>query len=103
MPIRGGGPDFYDHINAPHYKGPQSCQDVQGDRRHMHLVNIDLALMASSRVLVIRWQNRTVLENAGLRFAFVFAKCRGKQESPPTFILSNWKGQKHRNIPFSRF
>ena len=41
-----------------------------------------------------------VLENDGLRFVFVFAKCRGKQESPPTFILSNWKGQKHRKIPF---
>ena len=44
----------------------------------------------------------TVLRNAGLRFAFVFAKCRGKQESPLTFILSNWKGKKHRKIPFSR-
>ena len=29
-----------------------------------------------------------VFRNAGLRFAFVFAKCHGKQESPPSFILS---------------
>ena len=41
--------------------------------------------------------------NVGLCFAFVFAKCRGKQESPPNFILSNRKGQKYRKIPFSRF
>ena len=45
----------------------------------------------------------TVLENAGLCFTFVFAKCLSKQESPPTFILSNWKGKKHRKTPFSRF
>ena len=35
-----------------------------------------------------------------------FAKCRGKQESPPSFIFSKWKGQKHRKIPYrdcSRF
>ena len=23
-----------------------------------------------------------------------------KQESPPSFIFSNWKGQKHRKIPY---
>ena len=25
-----------------------------------------------------------------------------KQESPPSFIFSNWKGQKHRKIPLKR-
>ena len=47
---------------------------------------------------VIRWQNRNCL-NAGLRFAFVFAKFCGKQESPSTFILSNQKGKKEQEIP----
>ena len=36
----------------------------------------------------------TVLENAGLRFAFVFAKCRGKQESPLSFMFSNMERTK---------
>ena len=44
-----------------------------------------------------------VKEFAGLRFAFVFAKCCGKQESPPTFILSNKERKKHRKIPFLRY
>ena len=57
---------------------------------------------AESPVLWYGGQNRTVW-NAGLHFAFVFTKCYGKKESPPTFILSNWKGKKHRKIPFSRF
>ena len=40
--------------------------------------------------------------NAGLRF--VFAKCRGKQESPPTFILSNKeKEKKNRKNLFREF
>ncbi|CAI8585761.1 unnamed protein product [Vicia faba] len=38
--------------------------------------------------------------NAGLRFAFVFAKCRGKQESPPTFILSNKERKKAQKNSF---
>ena len=45
----------------------------------------------------------TILENAGLRFAFLFAKCRGKQESPSTVISSNRKGKKHRKNLFSRY
>ena len=45
-----------------------------------------------------------VLENTGLRFAFVFAKCRGKQESPPTFILSIKERKKaHKNSFFEIF
>ena len=42
-----------------------------------------------------------LLFNTGLRFAF--AKCRGKQESPPNFISSNRKGKKYRKNPFSRY
>ena len=42
----------------------------------------------------------TVLENVGLRFAFVFAKCRGKKESPPTFILSNEERKKAQKNSF---
>ena len=41
--------------------------------------------------------------NAGLRFAFVFAKCRGKQESPPTFILSNKERTKAQKNSFLRY
>ena len=42
----------------------------------------------------------TVFWNAGLRFAFVFEKCRGKQESPPTFILSNKERKKAQKNSF---
>ena len=28
IPIRSCGPDFSDHVDAPHFKGPRSCQDV---------------------------------------------------------------------------
>ena len=44
--------------------------------------------------IVIRGEELTIFGNAGLRFAFVFAKYRGKQESPPTFILSNKERKK---------
>ena len=44
----------------------------------------------------------TVLENAGLRFAFLFAKYRGKQESPPTFISSNHGKGKRTEKTFFR-
>ena len=38
----------------------------------------------------------------GLRF--LFKKCRGKQESPPNFLLSNkGKGEKNRKRPFREF
>ena len=48
---------------------------------------------------MIRWQNR--LFNIG--FAFFVRNCRGKQESPLTFLLSNQgKGEKNRKRPFSR-
>ena len=33
-------------------------------------------------------------------FAFVFKKCCGKQESPPSFILSNKERTKAQKIPF---
>ena len=38
MPIGSSRSDFYDHVNAPHRKGPRSRQDIQRDRRHMHLI-----------------------------------------------------------------
>ena len=48
-------------------------------------------------VVVIRWQNQTV--NTGLHF--LFAKCHGKQESPPSFILSNKERKKStEKFPF---
>ena len=37
-----------------------------------------------------------------MRFAFVFAKYRGKQDSPPTFILSNKERKKAQKNSFSR-
>ena len=37
--------------------------------------------------------------NTSLRF--LFAKFRGKQESPPTFILSNQEKEKEQKKPFS--
>ena len=49
-------------------------------------------------VCMIRWQNR--LFNTGLRFAFLFVKCRGKKESPPTFILSNKERKKAQKNSF---
>ena len=53
---------------------------------------------------VIRWEELTIFWNAGLCFAFVFTKCRGKQESPPTFILSNKERKKaQKNSFFSRY
>ena len=50
--------------------------------------------------IVMRWEELTVFWNAGLRFAFVFAKCRGKQESPPSFILSNKERKKAQKNSF---
>ena len=50
--IGSGRPDFSDHVNAPYCKGARSCQDVQGNQRHMHLISVDLELMASSGVLI---------------------------------------------------
>ena len=44
----------------------------------------------------------TVLE-CWFAFAFVFAKCRGKQESPPSFILSNKERTKAQKNSFLRY
>ena len=52
MPGRRSRSDPAYNVDAPHCKGPQSCQDVQGDQRHMHFISIDLALMKSSGVLI---------------------------------------------------
>ena len=41
--------------------------------------------------------------NAGSRFAFVFVKCRGEQESPPSFILSNKERTKAQKNSFLRY
>ena len=41
-----------DHINAPHCKRPQSCQDVQRCWRYVHLISIDLALVTGPRMLI---------------------------------------------------
>ena len=38
----------------------------------------------------------------GSAFVFVFAKCRGKQESPPSFIFSNEERTKAQQNSFSR-
>ena len=59
-------------------------------------------LYVPSRVAssVIRWEELTVFWNAGLCFAFAFAKCCGKQESPPTFILSNKEREKAQKNSF---
>ena len=40
--------------------------------------------------------------NAGSRFAFVFVKCRGKQESSPSFMFSNMERTKAQQNSFSR-
>ena len=55
-------------------------------KHHMHPLTI-------SRICVIGGSGTDCFK-AG------FAKCRGKQESPPSFIFSKWKGQKHRKIPY---
>ena len=52
MSVGSGGLDISNHVNAPHCKWPQSSHDVQRDRRHMYFVNIDLALVTSSRVVM---------------------------------------------------
>ena len=52
MPIGCCRSDFTDHIDAPHCKRPRCHQDIQRNRRDMHLVSIDLAFMTSSGVLV---------------------------------------------------
>ena len=49
---------------------------------------------------VIRWERTGYFWNAGSRFAFVFAKCHGKQESPPSFILSNKERKKAQKNSF---
>ena len=53
-------------------------------------------------VIVIRWERTDCFWNAGSHFAFVFAKCRGKQESPPSFILSNKERKKAQKNSFLR-
>ena len=55
---------------------------------------------AESPVLWHGGKELTVFWNAGLRFAFVFAKCRSKKESPPTFILSNKERKKAQKNSF---
>ena len=50
--IRGRWLDFPNHIDAPHSKGPRSRQDIQRNRRYVHLVSINLTLLEGSRVLI---------------------------------------------------
>ena len=49
---------------------------------------------------MIRWEELAVFWNDGLRFAFFSAKCGGKQESSPTFILSNKERKKAQKNSF---
>ena len=60
---------------------------------------------ASNAFCTLWYGGRTGLFwNAGLCFAFVFAKCCDKQDSPPTFLLSNkGKGENNRKRPFESF
>ena len=43
-----------------------------------HALHIKMELMLVKMACVMRWEEMTVFWNAGLHFAFVFAKCRGK-------------------------
>ena len=58
------------------------------------------AIIKTSSASVIRWERTDCFWNVGLRFAFVFAKCRGKQESPLSFILSNKERKKAQKNSF---
>ena len=58
-------------------------------------------MAAFSSVKICYTRCDTVAEltvNTGLRF--LFAECRGKQESPSTFILSNQEKGKEQKKPF---
>ena len=53
---------------------------------------------------MIRWEELTVFGMLVRVLRLFFAKCRGKQESPPTFILSNHgKGKRIEKTFFSRY
>ena len=47
MSVRSSRLDFSDHINAQHYKRLRSSHDIQRNQRHVNLVSINLALVAS--------------------------------------------------------
>ena len=51
-------------------------------------------------VIVIRWEELTVFGMLVFILRFLFAKCRGKQESPPSFILSNKERKKAKQNSF---
>ena len=40
--------DFSDHVNSPYCEWRRSSRNIQRHQRHMNLIGIDLALMASS-------------------------------------------------------
>ena len=52
MPVGRSRSDLTNHIDAPHYKRPRSCQDVQRYWRYVHLISIDLALVTGPRMLI---------------------------------------------------
>ena len=52
MSIGSGWLDLSNHVKAPHCKWPRSGHDFQRDKRHMDLVGINLAFVASPRVLM---------------------------------------------------
>ena len=79
------------------------------EKAHYFWDNIDLQDFEEVLALLIYGMCYTVAEPDCFRkimvciLCFVFAKCRGKQESPSTFILSSWKEKKDRKFTFSRF
>ena len=85
FPKPNGSTNLRDQIRQPYYP----CF-------HLEVTLLSKFLLTSllPRLSVIWWPEPGHFRNAGLRFAFVFAKCRGKQESPPTFILSNKEKEK---------
>ena len=40
MPVRRSRSDLADHVDAPHCKGPRRYQNIQGNQRYMHLLNV---------------------------------------------------------------
>ena len=70
-----------------------------------HSYELSLRYTSLYKVLPIRVAS-SVIGGSGTDCLTLVREMSRKQESPPSFIFSKWKGQKHRKIPYrdcSRF